>query len=110
MEIPLRSLVMHVLGLLVFALPLGYADEYTTRRHEADPRVNALLAPIREKYALPGIVGGIVVEDQLVAIGAVGVRKLGSPEKITVDDQGHIGSEHNAVATDPNPILARPAN
>src|SRR5262249_13009214 len=31
--------------------------------------------------------------DELVAIGAVGVRKTGSPEAMQVDDQVHIGSD-----------------
>jgi len=88
---------MTALGFLLVALPLGFADESASVRHEADPRVNALLAPIREKHELPGIVGGILVGDKLVAVGVVGARKTGAPEKFTVDDRVHFGSDTKAM-------------
>ncbi len=59
---------------------------------EADPAINALLAPIRDKYKLPGLVGGVVQGDKLMAAGAVGVRKQGVDVAITVDDKLHMGS------------------
>jgi CubicO group peptidase (beta-lactamase class C family) len=74
----------------------GVGEERATA-HKADPEINRLLAPIREKHKLPGIVGGIVRGDELVAIGAVGVRKTGSPEAMQVDDQVHIGSDTKAL-------------
>lgn len=58
----------------------------------ADEATNNLLKPLREKHKLPGIVGAILQGDKLVAVGAVGVRKVGSPEPITINDKVHIGS------------------
>lgn len=58
----------------------------------ADEAINDLLAPIREKYEVPGLVGAIVARGKVVAIGAVGVRKQDSPEPITVADHMHLGS------------------
>ncbi len=57
----------------------------------AEP-LDALLAPIRDKRKLPGLVAAIVQGDEVVAIGAAGLRKLGSPEPITIDDKLHLGS------------------
>lgn len=54
--------------------------------------VSGLLAPIREAYKVPGIVAAVVSADGLVARGADGIRKRGSPEKITIADRFHIGS------------------
>lgn len=54
--------------------------------------LNAQLEPIRQKYDLPALAGAIVTSEGTVALGAVGVRKYGSPDPVTVDDQFHLGS------------------
>jgi CubicO group peptidase (beta-lactamase class C family) len=61
-------------------------------RATADKAVNELLAPVREKYKIPGLIGAFVKGDKVVAIGAVGVRKSGSAEPMTVNDKMHLGS------------------
>jgi len=58
----------------------------------SDPRVEAALAPVRDKHQLPGLIGGVLKGDRLAAIGAVGARKLGAPQPIRVTDQVHLGS------------------
>lgn len=55
-------------------------------------RIDDLLRPIREKYNLPALAGAIVGSGDLLAIGAVGVRRVGDDTPITVDDLFHIGS------------------
>src|SRR5688572_13943129 len=57
-----------------------------------DPKVVELLEPIRAKHNLAGIIGGVLVNEKLVALGAVGVRKLGEDVKLTIGDRVHIGS------------------
>src|SRR5258708_7811631 len=42
-----------------------------------------LLAPIREKHKVPGLVAGIIQGEGLTIVAAVGVRKAGSPDPIT---------------------------
>jgi len=54
--------------------------------------VSALLETVRAKHDLPALAGAIVVGGDVVALGAVGVRAHGSPDKVTVDDQWHLGS------------------
>jgi CubicO group peptidase (beta-lactamase class C family) len=54
--------------------------------------VTAVLAPIRESHKLPAMAGAIVTGEGLEAVGADGVRERGKPEKVTVDDQWHLGS------------------
>src|SRR4051812_32432843 len=53
---------------------------------KADERVNQALAAIRGKYDLPGMIGGILRGETLSAIGAVGVRKLGSDDPMRPGD------------------------
>ena len=66
--------------------------------------LDALLEPIRAKRKLPGLVAAIVEGDEVIAIGAAGVRKLESPEPITVDDKLHLGSCTKAMTAT---VLAR---
>ncbi len=52
-----------------------------------------------EQRKAPGIVTAIVDEQGVRAIGASGVRRQGSPDKITVHDQLHIGSNTKAMTS-----------
>lgn len=54
--------------------------------------VSSLLDPIREKHKLPALAAVVVEGDTIVAQGVVGIRRQGSPELATIDDQWHIGS------------------
>ena len=58
----------------------------------ADERLNDILAPIRDEHHLPGLIGAILSGEGLAAIGAVGIRKIGSPEPMQITDRVHIGS------------------
>jgi CubicO group peptidase (beta-lactamase class C family) len=72
-----------------------------TTRPVPDPRalplrpneaLNKLLEPVRSGHHLPGMIGAVLNGDGLTAIGAVGLRKIGSSEPMRVTDQVHIGS------------------
>src|SRR5438128_10606987 len=54
--------------------------------------VSAALAPIRERHGLPGLAVVVLHGESIVARGAAGVRKAGSPEPITAHDVFHLGS------------------
>jgi CubicO group peptidase (beta-lactamase class C family) len=51
-----------------------------------------VLEPIRKANGLPALAGAIVADGRLVGLGAVGQRKSGSPERVTVNDCFHLGS------------------
>jgi CubicO group peptidase (beta-lactamase class C family) len=60
---------------------------------QADEQVNRILGQARtDGRRLPGIIGAIVRGDDISNIGAVGLRKIGSPQPIRVDDAIHLGS------------------
>lgn len=51
-----------------------------------------ILEQIRVKNKLPGLAAAVVCNGQTIACGAVGFRKEGSPERVTLKDKWHIGS------------------
>lgn len=57
-----------------------------------DQQVCRLLEPIAEQHGVPALWGGVLIGDELVASGAVGVRKWGSEQPAEVGDQLHLGS------------------
>lgn len=60
---------------------------------ELAPRdLGPLLAPLRAKGNVPGVVAAVVEHGRIVAIGCAGVRKHGDATPITIDDRMHLGS------------------
>ncbi len=55
------------------------------------------LAAIIEKHHLPGIIAGLWDNGQMTRLAAAGVRKVGSPNLMTIDDQMHLGSDTKAM-------------
>jgi CubicO group peptidase (beta-lactamase class C family)/dienelactone hydrolase len=94
-----RDLAATVVILLAANCSATIADEPTAAPAAAssDNQIEKLLEPIREKQQVPGLVAGVVKRTGLTAVGAVGLRKTGSPEPITVNDRLHIGSDTKAM-------------
>jgi len=55
------------------------------------------LKPLAEKFNLPGVVGAIIHGDQIVALGSVGIRKVGDPAPFLSSDLIHLGSDTKAL-------------
>ena len=55
-----------------------------------------LTGPVEDGWP-PGLVAAVIDEEGVRAIGAAGVRKWGSPEKLTVNNLVHIGSNTKAM-------------
>lgn len=51
-----------------------------------------VLEPIRARHDLPALAGAILQGDQLVGLGASGVRRRGGDAKVTPQDLFHLGS------------------
>jgi CubicO group peptidase (beta-lactamase class C family) len=58
-----------------------------------DPKLVAILEPIRVKYHLPALAGAIFTCDGVVEMAAVGVRKAGTDIPVTANDLWHLGSD-----------------
>ncbi len=84
---------MLYLNFLTRVLLLSFAFPSLSPRAHLTPRdVSGLLKPIQERHKIPGMVAAIVEGDQVIALGAVGVRKAGSPEPVQIGDLFHLGS------------------
>jgi CubicO group peptidase (beta-lactamase class C family) len=55
-------------------------------------KLDDLLEPIRATNGLPALAAVAVKGGQIVGLGATGFRKEGAPERVTEEDQFHIGS------------------
>src|SRR5262245_2077398 len=75
--------------------PAATAAEPSQSRPSSGPALeslDALLEPIRAKHNVPALAAAFVRPEGTVAAGAVGVRKSGGTEAVTLDDRFHIGS------------------
>src|SRR5436305_142237 len=71
----------------------AWAGEGAATREAGDKELAAIVA----KHHLPGMVAGIVEGERMTWVGAAGVRKMGSPELMTPDDEIHLGSDTKAM-------------
>jgi CubicO group peptidase (beta-lactamase class C family) len=55
------------------------------------------LETIRKKYDLPALAVVVVKDGKICDRAAVGVRKMGDPTPVTIDDQWHIGSDTKSM-------------
>ena len=53
------------------------------------------------------LVAAAVVNDEIVAVGATGIRKLGDKAKVTIDDKFHIGSNTKSMTATLAAIMVR---
>jgi CubicO group peptidase (beta-lactamase class C family) len=83
---------MRILNRLLVAIVAGLTALRIHAAEPAPPDIDALLEKVRAEHKLPALAAAVVRGTNIVSIGAVGVRKLGSPEKVTVEDKFHIGS------------------
>lgn len=83
----------------IFAIALAVLCLAHHTVHAATPpkEVSALLAPIIQKYDVPGMAAAIVRNGEIVALGVAGVRTRGKPDKIAAADHFHIGSDTKAM-------------
>jgi CubicO group peptidase (beta-lactamase class C family) len=58
-----------------------------------DPKLAAILEPIRVKYHLPALAAATFTTDGVEQMAAVGVRKSGTDVAVTTDDLWHLGSD-----------------
>ena len=54
------------------------------------------LTTVREKEHLPAVAGLVQIDGKVAAEAAIGVRALGHPQPVTINDRWHIGSDTKA--------------
>ncbi|TBR26221.1 class A beta-lactamase-related serine hydrolase [bacterium] len=63
----------------------------------AEADLSGVLETVRAKHGLPALGAAVLKGGKVVAIGAVGKRRLGDSEAVTVDDRWHLGSLTKAM-------------
>jgi CubicO group peptidase (beta-lactamase class C family) len=59
--------------------------------------LDATLAPIRAQFGVPALAAAVVKDGKIVASGAVGTRRAGTDNPVTLRDRFHIGSDTKAM-------------
>jgi len=84
-----RSDTMASLRILIAALVLAVPS---LDAEAGKPDLAVLLEPIRAKHEVPALAGCIVGIDGPIAVGAVGIRSVGSDAPVAEGDLWHLGS------------------
>jgi CubicO group peptidase (beta-lactamase class C family) len=84
----LIGIVLISLGAIMFVR----GRELKTPAIEYSDPVSQMLETIRVKHNLPALAAAVVVDGKIVVTSAVGFRKNGGKERVTVGDQFHLGS------------------
>lgn len=73
---------------------VGSAAASQPAKHAAAaPRdIGEQLERLRAEHDLPAVAAVLIRDGRIAAAGAVGVRAIGHPERVTLDDQFHLGS------------------
>ncbi len=79
--------------MLVLVMALSLAGSATAGTADSSPvNIDATLQPIIQRSGIPGMAAVVLHGDRIIAQGVAGVRKRGSSELITLDDQFELGS------------------
>jgi CubicO group peptidase (beta-lactamase class C family) len=88
-----RACPFRIRGVLLTLILLFPLMKPLAQTPATEPRdLGSILEPIRKKGELPSLAAAVIKGDQLVGHGAVGVRKLGDPTPVTLQDKYHLGS------------------
>jgi CubicO group peptidase (beta-lactamase class C family) len=77
---------------LALATPLAFSSLAQADKPSSPDNINELLTKIREESGLPAIAATAMRDGALLALGAVGVRRMGNPAAVTASDKFHLGS------------------
>jgi D-alanyl-D-alanine carboxypeptidase len=90
-----KKVTVFLAACFVFAA-FGFGQSVKKMSTDVD-MVRHHLREYREKYGIPGMAAIVVTSESILSIATDGVRKLGEPDSIQVDDRFHIGSNTKAM-------------
>lgn len=96
---PRRLFLIAVLSALAALVPLAPAPAQRKKEPalKSDDKLAEKLSWVREVHKVPAVWGAVIEGDKLIAVAAVGVRKAGETEPVTINDLVHIGSDTKAM-------------
>jgi CubicO group peptidase (beta-lactamase class C family) len=75
-----------------WAEPLHGPAQYYRMTHWPVANLNDRLEALRGQTELPAIAAAVIVDGQVVGVGAVGTRRFGMDAPVTLEDRWHLGS------------------
>ncbi|UCG31026.1 MAG: beta-lactamase family protein [candidate division WOR-3 bacterium] len=93
----MNRLVRALFFIMVIFIVSGYGQSIKKRATIDVDMVRHHLREYREEYGIPGAAAVVVTSKSFLSIATDGVRKLGEPDSIQVDDRFHIGSNTKAM-------------
>ena len=93
-----KGLMATVVLVTLLATP-GGSSRAQLHHRAADASLNPVLDSMRARFELPALAAAVVKDGKIVASGAVGTRRAGSPIPVTIDDRFHIGSDTKAMTS-----------
>jgi CubicO group peptidase (beta-lactamase class C family) len=96
---PRRQFLVGALSAFATLVPLAPAAAQPKKEPEPKPdaKLAEKLTAVREAQKAPAVWGAVIEGDKLLAVAAVGVRKTGATEAVTINDLVHIGSDTKAM-------------
>jgi CubicO group peptidase (beta-lactamase class C family) len=85
---------------LAFSVVAKAAETTASGKPPASPRgtdLKDLLTPVLEENSLPAVAAAVLKRGVLVAAGAIGLRKIGAADRVTIADKFHLGSDTKAM-------------
>ncbi len=95
-----RSILAGVLAVLAAAALTSCGKKTTAPLPPADTSLRGVLARSREVNHLPAIAGVVIRGDSIAEIEALGLRRLGGADSVTIDDHYDLGSNVKAMTAD----------
>lgn len=83
--------------ILLLAFLVGYSQSGKKPAGANNNAFQQCLREYREEYGIPGIAAVVLTSESILEIGVDGLRKLGAPDSIQLDDRFHIGSNTKAM-------------
>ena len=87
-----KIIFIGIVAILLGAVLCVRAEETKAPVVEHTNSISQMLETIRVKHNFPALAAAVVVDGKIVMTNAVGFRKNGSLENVTVDDKFHLGS------------------
>jgi CubicO group peptidase (beta-lactamase class C family) len=81
-------------------LVLTSCGKNATAPKPVDHSLTGVLQRTLRTHHLPAIAGVVVRGDSVAEVAALGVRRLGAPDSVTLSDHFHLGSNVKAMTAD----------
>jgi CubicO group peptidase (beta-lactamase class C family) len=84
---------------MALSAPSAKSQTSTSAKKPGSADLTEILTPVLKDSDLPALAAGAIKQGTLVAAGAIGIRRVGEPNRVTLEDKFHIGSCTKAMTS-----------